>query len=204
MKKKKDIFVRLIASVWFLCLVLLLLSGTGMADSKGAVSWEQFSKTAAVNVNEDKVGAKVALKEAIHGTSGITYRYILKTDCPNWDYEDRYVTRTPISWATDDTAAVEVLVYDAQVRYEGTLYAHDTYYMVPLFGNLSSEDVPLENWKESLVKQAYMAYASDTGGSMLKVYMIPVFVVTTAFILFGFIRHRSKKKKEDPTEISDR
>lgn len=201
--KKKNSFVYPVIVVWLISLVLFALTSIEEYQAKDSVSWEDFSGTAAIAVEEDRVGAKVTLKEAIHGTSGITYRYILKTDCPNWDYEDRHVTRTPISWATDDTAAVEVLVYDAQVRYEGTLYAHGTYYLVPLFDNLSSEGVPLEDWKESLVKQAYMAYASDTGSSMSKVYAVPVFGIPIAFILFAFIGRRPKKK-EDPTEFLDR
>lgn len=120
---------------------------------------EQFSETASILVNEDKVGAMIWLKEAIHGTDGITYRYIVKTDCPHWDYETRYVTDTPIEWI-DETSAVEVIIYDTQIRYNGTVYASGQYFTIPILGGISSELISHESWEENLVIQAYQAYTA--------------------------------------------
>lgn len=191
MKKKAGKFVTPIIMIVAFSALLILYIVTGRHND--AVSLEAFSDTADLVINESKVGAKVTLKEAIHGTDDITYRYILKTDCPSWDYEDRYATKTPISWATDDTAAVEVLVYDAQVRYGGTAYASGTYYTVPLFGGLSSEDMPLDDWKQSLIKQAYTVYTAEIHRPEWVSRLMSAAVPVIAGVYIGIIRLRKRK-----------
>ena len=135
-----------------------------------------FMTTASVSVKEDWVGANIWLKQAIHGTDGIKYRYVVKTDCPSWDFETRYMTDEPISWI-DETSAVEVIIYDARVYYEGTVYGSGQYFTVPILGDLSSESIPYEEWQQNLVKQAYQAYVTDKNGgrmwTLIGVVLIP-------------------------------
>lgn len=128
-------------------------------------SEEMFLSGAAVVQNEDKVGANIWLKQTIHGIDGITYRYVIETDCPQWDFETRYVTTIPIEWI-DETSAVEVIIYDTQIRYEGSVYGSGQYYTIPLLGGISSENITLEEWKNNLIKQAYQTYKSEQNASL--------------------------------------
>ena len=147
--------------LWLLSLSMLIRSFSIYRNKAGSiVNEETFAANVEFIQKEDKVGANIWLKQAIHGTDGIKYRYVVETDCPSWDFETRYMTDTPISWI-DETSAVEVLIYDVQIRYDGTAYAGGQYYTVPILGNLSSETVSLDKWKANLTTQAYQAYVAD-------------------------------------------
>lgn len=207
MKKKTGKVSKFITVVWIVFLILFVITSLKDMRAEKAVGRETFTNAADLVVNEEKVGASVILKEAIHGTDGIVYRYILKSTCPNRDYEDRYVTKTPISWATDDTAAVEVLIYDVQIRYKGTVYASGTYYKVPLFGDLSSEDIALEEWENGLIEQAYTVYVADMDKPDVFRTIWGVGALGIPFLLILQARVQPKKKKEekeDPTDFLDR
>ncbi len=196
MKKNKK--WPIIATVWSVGFILLLLIGARRSDVKSnIIGYDAFAGQAEIIQKEERVGAKVALKEAIHGTDGINYRYIIKTDCPSWDFETRYMSSTPVEWVTDDTAAVEVLIYDTQVRFDGTSYASGQYYIIPLFGGLSSETMSLEDWQTALVKQAYSVYQID----MTTVYdwavnsfIFVLFVLLIGYASYSWVTKDTKKK----------
>ena len=191
-----------ILMIWGISLAALIK--TTLIPQIDAVSWDTFSVGAAITVNEDRVGAKVTLKEAIHGTDGVLYRYIVKTDCPSWDYETRYAVTSPIIWATDETAAVEVLIYDAQVRYEGTAYSNGTYYTIPLFNGLASEEISVEEWEQRLVKQAYTAYVAASESSDGKtLYTIFVIGIPIVWALWEPLcrRYTTRRKKQSAADI---
>lgn len=181
--KKHRIIMGILCFVWLTALILYMLPASAI-DKRGS---DAVMSEMTVVQDEDKVGANISLKQAIHGTDGIHYRYIVKTDCPKWDFETRYMTDTPIEWV-DKTSAVEVVVYDTQIRYNGTVYASGQYYTVPILGNISSETVSLDEWEQNLVKQAYQAYMVDMTVAA-KYPAIQVLLVATPFalIFYGFI-----------------
>lgn len=156
------------------------------------VNSTEFTKNAVVLQNEDKVGANIWLKQEIHGTDGINYRYVIETDCPSWDFETRYMTTKPIDWI-DETSAVEVIIYDTQIRYDDTVYASGQYYMVPILGGISSENISLDDWQENLIKQAYQTYESEISSQKMEIFIYCVFliIVITASILYII---KSKRK----------
>lgn len=147
-----------------------------------APSREIVEQQMELDMKEESTGALVWLKQSIHGPSGTTYRYVVETDCPQWDYEDRYVANEPLDWAVDSTSAVEVIVYDARVRIDGTVYADGQYYTVPMLG-LSSEDMPLDQWKDLLADRAYQAYASRMSRPIVKKSLMSVFGAVTVLLV---------------------
>lgn len=143
---------------------LLITANNTQAGITPDITLNEFKEHAVVNQEEDWVGAKVSLKEAVHGLNGIKYRYIVKTDCPSWDFETRYMSDKPLDWV-DESSSAEVIIYDTQVRYNGTVYASGTYYTVPILGGISSEDISLEAWEENLLNKAYQTYVSTANTS---------------------------------------
>lgn len=176
----------LVFTVLWAAALILWLSYPTKGDS---VDSGTFAEKASVNQKVDKVGAKVSLKETIHGTKGVTYRYIIKTDCDKWDFESRYMTETPLDWVTDQTSAVEVLVYDVRVCYNGTAYANDVYYIAPLLDGVCSENLSLDKWKQKLIKKAYQTYASEPQQTVcyriLGMLPIILFAISLVFGLRG-------------------
>ena len=162
MKNKKNRLYGMIATlIWFGVYIILVgnyASSHGITHT--AADMGTFMQDASVSITDDWVGANIWLKQAVHGTDGIKYRYVVKTDCPSWDFETRYMTDKPIEWI-DETSAVEVIIHDARVYYEGTVYASGQYFVIPILDNLASESITYEEWQQNLVKQAYQAYVVD-------------------------------------------
>ena len=106
---------------------------TGHAPIPEPVSQETFVENAQVQAKTEVIGSNIRLLQAIYGVDDeITYRYSVETDCPSWDYEDRYTTTKPLTWVSD-TSAVETFATNIAVWYDGTMYASDQHYEVPLF-----------------------------------------------------------------------
>lgn len=180
-KKNKLLFGLII--IWIIAIIIWIIYPRNKSD----IDSNTFTKNVSISQNEDKVGAKVILKEAIHGTKGIMYRYIVKTDCPKWNFESRYMTENPLTWVDGKTSAVEVLIYDIQIRYNGTIYANDTYYVAPLLNNLASENISLEEWKQNLIKQAYQTYVSKPKKDLYLDFLIAFISIMTLLIGGKFI-----------------
>ena len=133
---------------------------TGHAPVPEPVSQETFVENAQVQAKTEVIGSNIRLLQAIYGVGDeITYRYSVETDCPSWDYEDRYTTTKPLTWVSD-TSAVETFATNIAVWYDGTMYASDQHYEVPLL-NLSTRDRSLSEMESDMVYMAYQTYLSD-------------------------------------------
>lgn len=133
---------------------------TGHAPVPEPVSQETFAENAQVQAKTEVIGSNIRLLQAIYGVDDeITYRYSIETDCPSWDYEDRYTTTKPLTWVSD-TSAVETFATNIAVWYDGTMYASDQHYEVPLL-NLSTRDRSLSEMESDMVYMAYQTYVSD-------------------------------------------
>lgn len=198
--KTYKILAALVAATWLIALFIRnipLISGN---DLNGEAIMSEMT----VIQKEEKVGANIWLKQAIHGTNGIKYRYVIKTDCPEWDFETRYMTSTPIEWV-DESSAVEVIIYDTQIRYDGTVYASGQYYTVPILGGISSENISLEEWEQNLVKQAYQAYVGDLTTGIMDRYPIVKYIlfggpVIVIFLVFGMLVTKAAEKNKAEAE----
>lgn len=157
MKKRRHVIPGLIM-IWMI--VFLFAVGKMAFNPILVMSREAVEPNLELSVKEERTSALVWLKQTIHGTSGVKYRYVVQTDCPSWDFESRYVSDKPLDWVEDETSSVEVIVHDARVSIFGTVYASGQYYEAPLL-DLSSETIPLEQWEEQLKDQAYQAYVSQ-------------------------------------------
>ena len=149
---------------------------TGHAPIPEPVSQETFVENAQVQAKTEVIGSNIRLLQAIYGMGDeITYRYSVETDCPSWDYEDRYTTTKPLTWVSDtsavetfatnltwvsDTSAVETFATNIAVWYDGTMYASDQHYEVPLL-DLSTRDRSLSEMESDMVYMAYPTYVSD-------------------------------------------
>lgn len=207
--KKRKWFVIVCSFIWFAGIFLTFMTGTQYNSRIASiVSEDVFAQNASVNCKEDWVGANIWLKQAIHGTNDIKYRYIVKTDCPSWDYETRYMTTEPIEWI-DETSAVEVLIYDTTVWYDGTAYANGQYFLIPILDNLASEPVSIDEWKEQLVKQAYQTYISAVRADKTGVILCNWFIFIWPCGCGIYMIWRLKKKPEpcdadNPADFLDR
>ena len=133
---------------------------TGHAPIPEPVSQETFVENAQVQAKTEVIGSNIRLLQAIYGVNDeITYRYSIETDCPSWDYEDRYTTTKPLTWVSD-TSAVETFATNIAVWYDGTMYTSDQHYEVPLL-DLSTRDRSLSEMKSDMVYMAYQTYVSD-------------------------------------------
>ena len=184
-------------------LILLVLTGLivyaaaiSMTDTNASVTQDIFTENADVHVEESSVGANIWLKQAVHGLNGIKYRYVVKTDCPSWDFETRYVSDKPLDWV-DSKAAVEVLIFDTQVRFDGTVFASGQYYTVPILGNLSSESVSHEEWETGLVEQAYSSYVANVQKEKTGTWLsCSVGVLVVILTLFMDVKAKRKEQKD--------
>lgn len=178
-------------------LYLIITSNTTYGDLSHCLTGLEFNTYAEVTVNNDKVGAGVRLKEVIHGLDGLTYRYIVKTDCPSWDYETRYVSNKPLEWA-DEYASAEVIIYDEQIRYNGTVYASGQYYTIPILGGISSETKSIEEWENSLMIQAYQTYVSAyEKNKSVRSTLVFLLIVIPVAALFTLLLSGPKKKNNN-------
>lgn len=122
------------------------------------VSKDVFYQEAEVIQEEVTIGTNISLHQEIHGAKGITYRYKLKTDCPYWKYEDRYLTNDPLDWV-NKTAAVETNATAITISYQGTTYAQGQFFEVPLL-QLTMDDKRKAEYIEELQAEAYTAYTT--------------------------------------------
>lgn len=202
MKKRRNKLIG-ITIIWMLAVVLYILTG----HNKNTMTRTEFTDAVDITMKEDKVGAKVTLKEAIHGKSGVTYRYKIEVDCDKWEFETMYTTTTPLNWVIDDTSAAEVVLYDEQIEYEDTVYAAGTYYTIPLLNDLSSEEMDFEEWQENLMKKAYQMYESMPHRTLFHsvltwlVYLIPL--ITIFYLVLVESLNALDEKKVEPVEPED-
>ena len=181
--------------LWSILLVIFLNACSDYQNRRKMTDKEGFLLNAEILQKEEHTGANIWLKQTIHGENGIHYRYVIETDCPSWDFETRYMTDTPIDWI-DETSAVEVLVYDTQIRYNGTVYASGQYYTVPLLDNISSEEQTLEDWQTSLVNQAWQVYDAERSSDGGELPIMAILLVGLPFLPFLWYI-MSENQKED-------
>lgn len=124
-----------------------------------SISKVDFNQDTKVTEEETIIGTNITLYQEIHGTQGITYRYQLKTDCPYWKYEDRYVTDKPLSWVGKH-AAVETKATAITVSYHDTIYAQGQFFEIPLL-QLSKEDKSKAGYIRDLQAEAYASYKAE-------------------------------------------
>lgn len=187
-KKKQILFWIWLAAFFFFALLLAFRQ----RERINPLTEEEFLAQAEISDREDITRAKIWLKHTVHGTDGVYYRYVVETDCPNWDFETRYVVKSPLDWVTDETSAVEVLVRSVQVSLpgeNGRVYASGEYYTVPILGDLASEDIPLEEWKENLAANAYSAYLAE---KQAHDPLLPIFLVLAAMPLICRLIRKKK------------
>lgn len=191
-----------IAIVCFLMWPFIIIN----EEQEAGITATEFAQKAAVTRKEDRMAADIWLLQTIHKTDGIDYRYAVETDCHKGEFKTKYVSSTPIEWV-DETSAVEVIMYDVQVRFDGTMYASGQYYTVPLLGGISSEAVSLDEWQENLIKKAYQAYVSDirlsvdmifteAEGLVLRLVICAV-SITLSIFLICYISDGKRKTKMD-------
>lgn len=163
-------------------------------DAGEFVNRDLFLTNADIHVEESSVGANIWLKQTVHGLNGIKYRYVVETDCPSWDFESRYVSDKPLDWV-EDTSAVEVIVYDTQIRYHGTVCASGQYYTVPILGNLSSESTSREEWETNLAERAYQSYVAGVKKEeQTKWLPLGIFAFAMQMILVRILRSYKNRK----------
>lgn len=163
---------------------------TGHAPVPEPVSQETFAENAQVQAKTEVIGSNIRLLQAIYGVDDeITYRYSVETDCPSWDYEDRYTTTKPLTWVSD-TSAVETFATNIAVWYDGTMYASDQHYEVPLL-DLSTHDRSLSEMESDMVYMAYQTYVSDVTAPQpisWVAILIAVMVMVCGFIGLWYLR----------------
>lgn len=202
MKKYRNFIIWLV-SLW----VVVLLLYIGHDNEAPEFSEAEFRSLSNITQTDEKVGANVKLLQSIHGTEGTDYRYSIDTDCPRWDFHAKYVTPTMISWAHNDTSAVEVLIKDVQVNFGGRVYASGQYYTVPLLGINTYDNVSFEEWQNALVKEAYNIYVSEAKDTfyrrllVLFIIGIPITIFITIVVLIAV---NDIKEKDGKSEDSDK
>ena len=179
---------------------------TGHAPIPDPVSQETFVENAQVQAKTEVIGSNIRLLQAIYGVGDeITYRYSVETDCPSWDYEDRYTTTKPLTWVSD-TSAVETFATNIAVWYDGTMYASDQHYEVPLL-DLSTRDRSLSEMESDMVYMAYQTYVSDVTAPQpisWVAILIAAMVMVCGFIGLWYLRKVSiwylGKAESEPEE----
>ena len=182
---------------------------TGHAPIPEPVGQETFAENAQVQAKTEVIGSNIRLLQAIYGVDDeITYRYSVETDCPSWDYEDRYTTTKPLTWVSD-TSAVETFATNIAVWYDGTMYASDQHYEVPLL-NLSTHDRSLSEMESDMVYMAYQTYVSDVTAPQpisWVVIMIASIVMVCGFIGLWYLRclalGKPKAESEEKAPATD-
>ena len=147
-------------------LLLVILGFRNLiAEDETVVDQTAFEKQAEIAEETATIGTNVTLHQEIHKEDGtVMYRYKLATDCPFWEYEDRYESSTPLEWVTGDASAVETEATAVTIRFEDVSYATGQYFSVPLLG-LSQNDQTQEEYEESLMASAYASYCSASEGN---------------------------------------
>lgn len=169
-------------------LLLVILGFRNLtAGDKTVVDQTAFEKQAEISEETAVIGTNVTLHQEIHKEDGtVIYRYKLATDCPFWEYEDRYESSTPLEWVTGDASAVETEATAVTIRFEGISYATGQYFSVPLLG-LSLNDQTLENYEESLMASAYASYCSASGDNENPIPGILLVGIGVLFLLLFFV-----------------
>ncbi len=161
----------------------------------GAVlSEKNFREQAIWEEETAKIGTNITLHQVIYGTDTTTWRYKLKTDCPHWDYEDRYVSDHPL-FSDMEHAAVETEATEGRVRLGDRLLSTGQHFEVPSLGLLSNRETK-EEWKDRLFTEGYQALL-ETNTASKKNSLAGIAMM--AFVLVGLvlclIRRFGGKKK---------
>lgn len=168
-------------------LLLVILGFRNLiAEDETVVDQTAFEKQAEIAEETATIGTNVTLHQEIHKEDGtVMYRYKLATDCPFWEYEDRYESSTPLEWVTGDASAVETKATAVTIRFEDVSYATGQYFSVPLLG-LSQNDQTLEDYEESLMASAYASYCSASGNNENPIPGILLAGIGVLFLLLFF------------------
>ena len=148
---KKVWFAVLIAC--FLLQVILFSDNTAKYFRIPAVSYDDFVRTCECDVSDATIGTNIKLHQTIHGVDTTKYRYKLKTDCPHWKYEDRYMSNEALPF-TEKSAAVETEAKELKISYDREVLVTAQHFYVPLL-NLYDEDITFEEFKEKQIDLAY-------------------------------------------------
>lgn len=164
---------------------LLIALYTGAFEAKvGGLEKKEFEKKAEIETETAVIGTNITEHQIIHGEGGsIWYRYKLETDCPHWDYEDRYETAKELDFIGEH-AAVETNATSIKVLLNGVSYAEAQYFEVPLLG-LKTNDQDLEEYEKGIVSLAYQQYKTDeTEGNMSLFFIFVCVLVMTPVLIF--------------------
>lgn len=155
MKKK----LRITGSrVLFLGAIIAMIISIAISQSRNVQEMEYGTfVNGADQVGEFKtIGTNIRLHQVIYGNDGVQYRYKLESDCPDWAYEDRYLSKEPLELG-DGPAAVETQASSLRIFLDGELLAQGQHFYVPLL-KLYSNDEDYAAFKERLLKEAYSQY----------------------------------------------
>lgn len=187
--KKQSIFIPYIIVICIGLLFLFVLFVTRPETKPVPVTEEVFTQKMNRKETTADIGTNITLHQEIHGENGITYRYKLKTDCPYWQYEDRYVSEKPLDWISKN-AAVETNAYAFNITYNGISYAQGQFFEVPLL-QLTQDDKTKEEYIEDLTTNAYQEYLADvqttSENERNKAVIGAVIVLLCIFAVFGLI-----------------
>lgn len=207
--KKQSIFIPYIIVICIGLLFLFVLFVTRPETKPVPVTEEVFTQKMDRKETTADIGTNITLHQEIHGENGITYRYKLKTDCPYWQYEDRYVSEKPLDWISKN-AAVETKAYAFNLTYDGVSYAQGQFFEVPLL-NLTQDDKTKEEYVEGLTKSAYQEYLADTQAisedEKNKAVIGVVIILLCVFAVFGLILeaiHPTIQKHTDESKTDDK
>lgn len=179
-------------------LILSALAYLFLESSKNSlVPYEAFKEKAEQEAVFQTIGTNIELHQVIYGVGKKQYRYKLKTDCPNWPYEDRYVSEKPLAM-DEKQAAVETQAASVRIIWDGELLAQGQHFSVPLLG-LLSDDKSFEEFKETLLKNAYAQYKQwGKSTNWASPFLLPLFLCTMAgiFILLWIWRGKTYGKKD--------
>ena len=150
---------------------VILAAGYFLIGREDVLTKKEFKDQIEVKETKAMIGTNITLHQEIHGSNGTTYRYKLKTDCPHWNYEDRYECAYPLPYVYDKSA-VETEAVRITVKLNGTTLAEGQHFSVPVL-NLTSEDKSLDEVKTSVIGTAYTQYQqSETEASLKKMHIV--------------------------------
>lgn len=206
--KKKPITIPYIITICIALLFLFVLFATRPETKPTPVTEDVFKQKMNQKETTADIGTNITLHQEIHGENGITYRYKLKTDCPYWQYEDRYVSEKPLDWISKN-AAVETKAYAFNLTYDGVSYAQGQFFEVPLL-NLTQDDKTKEEYVAELTRSAYQEYLADiqiiSEKEENKEVIGVVIILLCVFSIFGLVlevtcpvtrKHTDKSKTDD-------
>lgn len=159
----------------------------------------EFKETVIVDEIRGRVGANITLQQEIHDEGAVTYRYKLKTDCPTWEYEDRYETTKRLEWV-GEKSAVMAEAYRVTILQDGNVLANGQYFYVPLL-KLQQDDMTYGRYKEQLLKQAYRQQEEQQDflwGSMnMFSVVVGIFAVVVAFMVIWRITVDKRRRQKE-------